>query len=71
MRLILIPRIIHKTHFVLFGLSIEKFMNSKLLLNADSEEIYVYSPEVKNFIKLTQIQDDYRYVEELVEYSKP
>lgn len=46
-------------------------MNRKLLLNADSEEIYVYSPEVKNFIKLTQIQDDYRYVEELVEYTKP
>ena len=39
--------------------------------NADSEEIYVYSPEVKNFIKLTQLQGDYRYVEELVEYTKP
>lgn len=39
--------------------------------NAESEEIYVYAPEVKNFIKLTQIQDDYNYVEELVEYFKP
>ncbi|MGQ8364437.1 hypothetical protein [Glaciecola sp. 1036] len=38
---------------------------------ADSEEVYVYSPEVKNFIKLTQTQDDFHYVEELVEYSKP
>ena len=39
--------------------------------NAETEEVFVYAPEVKNFIKLTQKQGDYYYVEELIEYSKP
>ena len=38
--------------------------------SANTEDIYVYAPELKNFIKLTQIQDDYLYIEELIEYSK-
>ncbi|NER84876.1 MAG: hypothetical protein F6K42_36250, partial [Leptolyngbya sp. SIO1D8] len=33
-------------------------------------EIWLYAPAVKNFIKLTQNQGDFRYVEELIEYSK-
>ena len=39
--------------------------------NANEEEVWLYSPEVKNFIKLTQTQGDFNYVEELIEYSKP
>ena len=39
--------------------------------NANEEEVWLYSPEVKNFIKLTQTQGDFFYVEELIEYSKP
>ena len=39
--------------------------------NADEEEVWLYSPEVKNFIKLTQAQGDFFYEEELIEYSKP
>jgi len=39
--------------------------------NADEEEVWLYAPEVKNFIKLTQNQGDFLYVEELIEYSKP
>ncbi|MFY0683026.1 MAG: hypothetical protein JXR20_00630 [Balneola sp.] len=39
--------------------------------NADEEEIWLYAPEVKTFIKLTQSQGDFNYVEELIEYSKP
>jgi hypothetical protein len=39
--------------------------------NADEEEVWLYAPEVKNFIKLTQTQGDFLYVEELIEYSKP
>ncbi|MFY0696245.1 MAG: hypothetical protein JXR11_00170 [Balneola sp.] len=39
--------------------------------NADEEEIWLYAPEVKTFIKLTQSQGDFLYVEELIEYSKP
>jgi hypothetical protein len=39
--------------------------------SADEEEIWLYAPEVKTFIKLTQNQGDFRYVEELIEYSKP
>ncbi|NMM50663.1 hypothetical protein [Marinigracilibium pacificum] len=39
--------------------------------NADEEEVWLYAPEVKTFIKLTQNQGDFVYVEELIEYSKP
>ncbi|MEP1151237.1 MAG: hypothetical protein ABJH08_05860 [Balneola sp.] len=39
--------------------------------NADEEEIWLYAPAVKTFIKLTQSQGDFNYVEELVKYSKP
>ena len=39
--------------------------------NADEEEIWLYAPAVKTFIKLTQTQGDFHYVEELIEYSKP
>ena len=37
---------------------------------ANTEDIHIYAPELKTFIKLTQIQDDYVYVEELIEYAK-
>ncbi len=39
--------------------------------NAEEEELWLYAPAVKNFIKLTQSQGDFLYVEELVEYSRP
>lgn len=39
--------------------------------SADEEEVWLYAPAVKNFIKLTQNQGDFLYVEELIEYSKP
>ncbi|MCX2718654.1 hypothetical protein [Lentiprolixibacter aurantiacus] len=39
--------------------------------SADADEVWLYAPAVKNFIKLTQTQDDFLYVEELIEYSKP
>jgi hypothetical protein len=39
--------------------------------NANEEEVWLYAPEIKNFIKLTQTQGDFLYVEELIEYSKP
>lgn len=38
--------------------------------SANTDDIHIYAPELKTFIKLTQIQDDYLYVEELIEYSK-
>ena len=38
--------------------------------SADVEDIHLYAPEVKTFIKLTQAQSDYLYVEELIEYFK-
>lgn len=37
---------------------------------ANEEEIWMYAPALKNFIKLTQIQGDFNYQEELIEYSK-
>ncbi|MEQ8365059.1 MAG: hypothetical protein RH948_19450 [Cyclobacteriaceae bacterium] len=39
--------------------------------NAEEEEVWLYAPTVKNFIKLTQSQGDFLYIEELIEYSKP
>lgn len=39
--------------------------------SADADEVWWYAPAVKNFIKLTQTQDDFLYEEELIEYSKP
>jgi hypothetical protein len=39
--------------------------------SADEEEIWLYAPAIKNFIKLTQNQGEFSYVEELIEYSKP
>ena len=39
--------------------------------DAEEEEIWVYAPAVKTFIKLTQSQGEFLYVEELIEYSKP
>ena len=39
--------------------------------NANETEVWLYAPAVKNFIKLTQDQGDFHYVEELIEYSKP
>lgn len=37
--------------------------------NALLDEVWLYAPEVKNFIKLTQKQYDFVYKEELVAYS--
>jgi len=39
--------------------------------SADEKEVWLYAPAVKNFIKLTQNQGDFLYIEELIEYSKP
>ncbi|MBT8267154.1 MAG: hypothetical protein EX254_10270 [Flavobacteriaceae bacterium] len=39
--------------------------------SADEKEVWLYAPATKNFIKLTQNQGDFLYVEELIEYSKP
>ena len=39
--------------------------------SANETEVWLYAPAVKNFIKLTQNQGDFLYVEELIEYSKP
>ncbi|NJB69907.1 hypothetical protein GGR42_000369 [Saonia flava] len=38
--------------------------------SAKTDEVWLYAPEIKNFIKMTQIQDGFSYSEELIEYSK-
>ena len=38
--------------------------------SANETEVWLYAPSVKTFIKLTQNQGDFLYVEELIEYSK-
>ncbi|WOX05745.1 hypothetical protein [Microbulbifer pacificus] len=37
--------------------------------SADTEDIRVYAARLKTFIKLTQLQGDYSYTEELIEYA--
>jgi hypothetical protein len=39
--------------------------------SADVEDVWLYAPEIKNFIKLTQTQEDFLYKEELIQYSNP
>jgi hypothetical protein len=39
--------------------------------SANEEEVWLYAPALKNFIKLNQTQGDFLYEEELIEYSKP
>jgi len=39
--------------------------------SSDAEDVWWYAPELKNFIKLTQTQGDFLYVEELIAYSNP
>ena len=39
--------------------------------NARTDEVWLYAPEIKNFIKMTQTQDDFLYNEELIKYDNP
>jgi hypothetical protein len=39
--------------------------------NAQTDEVWLYAPEIKNFIKMTQTQDGFVYNEELIEYANP
>ncbi len=39
--------------------------------SARTDEVWLYAPEIKNFIKMTQTQDDFLYNEELIKYSNP
>ena len=39
--------------------------------NAQTDEVWLYAPELKNFIKMTQTQDGFLYSEELIEYVNP
>lgn len=38
--------------------------------SAKTDEVWLYAPKIKNFIKMTQVQDGFSYTEELIEYSK-
>lgn len=40
-------------------------------LNLKTDEVWIYAPKIKNFIKLTQEQDGFIYHEELIKYSNP
>ena len=39
--------------------------------NAQTDEVWLYAPEIKNFIKVTQTQDGFLYNEELIKYENP
>ena len=40
-------------------------------LNAKTDDVWIYAPEIKNFIKMTQVQEGFSYSEELIKYSNP
>lgn len=39
--------------------------------NAQTDEVWLYAPEIKNFIKMTQTQEGFLYNEELIRYTNP
>lgn len=40
-------------------------------LNVKTDDVWVYAPKIKNFIKMTQVQEGFSYSEELIKYSNP
>lgn len=44
----------------------DKITNSRGYYSADTVDVHLYAPKAKTFIKLTQQQKDYFYVEELL-----
>lgn len=40
-------------------------------MNAKTDDVWIYAPKVKNFIKMTQVQEGFSYTEELIKYSNP
>ena len=40
-------------------------------LNVKTDDVWIYAPEIKNFIKMTQVQEGFSYSEELIKYSNP
>jgi len=57
--------------FMAYTISYKGNITNSRGYSAYTEEVILYSPEVKNFIKLTQKQEGYLYIEELAEYLKP
>ena len=39
--------------------------------SARTDEVWLYAPAIKNFIKMTQTQDGFVYNEELIKYVYP
>ncbi len=57
--------------FMAYTIKYEGTVSNSRGYNAKTSETIVYAPAVKQFIRLTQIQDGYLYNEELIEYSAP
>ena len=57
--------------FMAFTIEYKGTVSNSRGYNAQTDEVWWYAPELKNFIKMTQTQDDFLYREELKHYSKP
>ncbi len=64
------PETVAAGTFMAYTIQYKGVMTNTRGYSASTEDIHVYAPALKTFIKLTQIQDDYLYVEELVEYAQ-
>ncbi|MGB0838126.1 MAG: hypothetical protein ACPGRE_08500 [Flavobacteriaceae bacterium] len=56
--------------FMAFTIKYSGTMSNSRGYNAPTQEVWLYAPELKNFIKLTQDQGDFHYEEELIQYTK-
>ncbi len=57
--------------FIAYTIEYKGTVSNSRGYNAQTDEVWWYAPSIKNFIKLTQTQDDFLYEEELIEYSNP
>ena len=56
--------------FMAFTIKYSGTMSNSRGYNAPTQEVWLYAPKLKNFIKLTQDQGDFHYEEELIQYTK-
>lgn len=56
--------------FMAYTIRYKGKMTNSRGFSADTEDVHLYAPKLKTFIKLTQSQGDYLYIEELIEYAK-
>ena len=57
--------------FMAYTIEYKGIVSNSRGYNAQTDEVWLYAPEIKNFIKMTQTQDGFLYNEELIKYKNP